>query len=114
MVPPFDMKGGRGLLTMSAALQMIEEVFMAFLMSIPFNLLVFYLCALQGSFIAFWITWLVSLCDGIGMQFNHPSDDYELSYPLTTPQAIIMFQNQFTTIPLAQSQYLGSHKRIFV
>ena len=71
---------------MSAALQMIEEVFMAFLMSIPFNLLVFYLCALQGSFIAFWITWLVSLCDGIGMQCKHPSDDYKLSSPSATPR----------------------------
>lgn len=35
-------------------------------MSIPFNLLVFYLCELPGSFVVFWITWLVSLCDGIG------------------------------------------------
>ncbi len=47
-------------------LQMIEELFMAFLMSIAFSLPVFYLCKLQGSFFIVWLVWLVSLSDGIG------------------------------------------------
>ncbi len=45
---------------------MIEELFMAFLMSIAFSLPVFYLCKLQGSFFIVWLVWLVSLADGIG------------------------------------------------
>ena len=46
--------------------QMIEELFMAFLMSIAFSLPVYYLCKLQGSFFIVWLVWLVSLADGIG------------------------------------------------
>lgn len=45
---------------------MIEELFMAFLMSIAFSLPVYYLCKLQGSFFIVWLVWLVSLADGIG------------------------------------------------
>lgn len=53
-------------------LQMIEELFMAFLMSIAFSLPVFYLCKLQGSFFIVWLVWLVSLSDGIGAPPLHP------------------------------------------
>lgn len=39
---------------------------MAVLMSIAFALPVFYICDLHGSFFLVWLTWLVSLADGIG------------------------------------------------
>lgn len=46
--------------------QMIEELFMAILMSVAFALPVYYLCQMQGSFFVFWLAWLISLADGIG------------------------------------------------
>ena len=46
--------------------QMIEELFMAVLMSVAFTLPVYYLCQMQGSFFVFWLAWLISLADGIG------------------------------------------------
>ena len=48
-------------------LQMVEELFMAVGMSVVFALPVYYLCQLQGSFFVFWLAWLISLADGIGM-----------------------------------------------
>ena len=45
---------------------MIEELFMAILMSVAFALPVYYLCQMQGSFFVFWLAWLISLADGIG------------------------------------------------
>ena len=48
-------------------LQMVEEMFMAVGMSVVFALPVYYLCQLQGSFFVFWLAWLISLADGIGM-----------------------------------------------
>ena len=45
---------------------MIEEGFMAILMSVVFAIPVYYLCQMQGSFFVFWLAWLISLADGIG------------------------------------------------
>lgn len=39
---------------------------MAVLMSVGFSVPVYYLCQLQGSFFVFWLSWLISLADGIG------------------------------------------------
>ena len=39
---------------------------MATMMSIAFSLPTWYLCQLRGSFFIWWLTWLVSLADGIG------------------------------------------------
>lgn len=47
-------------------LQMIEELAMAFVMSVVFSVPTFYLCQVQGSFIVFWLAWLISLSNGIG------------------------------------------------
>ena len=52
--------------------QMIEELLMAFLMSVAFSVPVFYLCKLQGSFFVFWLAWLISLADGIGARVTSP------------------------------------------
>ncbi len=46
---------------------MVEELFMAVGMSVVFTLPVWYLCQLQGSFFVFWLAWLISLADGIGV-----------------------------------------------
>ena len=48
-------------------LQMVEELFMAVGMSVVFAIPVYYLCQLQGSFFVFWLAWLISLADGIGV-----------------------------------------------
>ena len=40
---------------------------MATMMSIAFSLPTWYLCQLKGSFFIWWLTWLVSLADGIGV-----------------------------------------------
>lgn len=50
----------------SALLQMIEEMFMALLMSVAFALPTYYFCELQGSFFIVWLVYLISLADGIG------------------------------------------------
>ena len=39
---------------------------MAVLMSVGFAVPVFYACQMQGSFFVFWLSWLISLADGIG------------------------------------------------
>ena len=49
-----------------AAMQMVEELTMAVLMSVGFAVPVFYACQMQGSFFVFWLSWLISLADGIG------------------------------------------------
>ena len=51
-----------------AAMQMVEELTMAVLMSVGFAVPVFYACQMQGSFFVFWLSWLISLADGIGEQ----------------------------------------------
>ena len=58
-------------LTTLADMQMIEELVMATMMSIAFSLPTWYLCQLKGSFFIWWLTWLVSLADGIGV--HHPT-----------------------------------------
>ena len=50
------------------AMQMVEELTMAVLMSVGFAVPVFYACQMQGSFFVFWLSWLISLADGIGEQ----------------------------------------------
>lgn len=56
---------------------------MALLMSVGFAVPVFYLCQMQGSFIVFWLAWLISLSDGIGestlLGMSHVSSPMELS-----------------------------------
>lgn len=49
-------------------MQMVEELTMAVLMSVGFAVPVFYACQMQGSFFVFWLSWLISLADGIGEQ----------------------------------------------
>ena len=56
---------------------MIEELVMATMMSVVFSLPSWYLCQLKGSFFVWWLTWLISLADGIG---EHP---FSLSTCLT-------------------------------
>ena len=48
--------------------QMIEELFLALVMSLVFALPAWYLCIFQGNFAVFWLAWLLSLADGIGAQ----------------------------------------------
>ena len=47
--------------------QMVEELIMATLMSVAFSLPTWYLCQLKGSFFVWWLTYLISLADGIGV-----------------------------------------------
>ena len=57
---------------MIAAVQMIEELFLALIMSLVFALPAWYLCIFQGNFAVFWLAWLLSLADGIGALFLLP------------------------------------------
>ena len=52
----------------SSLVQMIEELFLALVMSLVFALPAWYLCIFQGNFAVFWLAWLLSLADGIGEQ----------------------------------------------
>jgi len=45
---------------------MVEELFLALVMSLVFALPAWYLCIFQGNFAVFWLAWLLSLADGIG------------------------------------------------
>ena len=45
---------------------------MAVMMSVAFSVPSWYLCQLKGSFFIWWLTWLVSLADGIGAAPYHP------------------------------------------
>ncbi|KAK9906864.1 hypothetical protein WJX75_009364 [Coccomyxa subellipsoidea] len=73
--------------------KMIEELFMAFLMSIAFSLPVYYLCKLQGSFFIVWLVWLVSLADGIAFAYAtaavSPNMDIANAVLLTYPTALL-------------------------
>ena len=67
-----------------AAVQMIEELVMATMMSIAFSLPTWYLCQLKGSFFIWWLTWLVSLADGIGVYY--PTKSSPLSVLASIPR----------------------------
>ncbi len=45
---------------------MVEELFLALVMSLVFALPAWYLCIFQGNFAVFWLAWLLSLADSIG------------------------------------------------
>ena len=45
---------------------MVEELFLALIMSLVFAIPAWYLCLFAGSFWVFWLAWLLSLADGIG------------------------------------------------
>lgn len=47
---------------------MIEELFLALVMSLVFAIPAWYLCLFAGNFAVFWLAWLLSLADGIGAQ----------------------------------------------
>lgn len=47
-------------------LQMVEELFLALVMSLVFAIPAWYLCLFAGNFAVFWLAWLLSLADGIG------------------------------------------------
>lgn len=47
---------------------MIEELFLALVMSLVFAVPAWYLCLFAGNFAVFWLAWLLSLADGIGAQ----------------------------------------------
>ena len=48
---------------------MIEEVLLAFVTSIPVTLMVFYGVGLRGSYVAFWICYYITLCNGIAVAY---------------------------------------------
>jgi hypothetical protein len=49
--------------------KMIEEVLLAFVISLPVTLMVYYGIGLAGSFVAFWICYYVTLSNGIAVAY---------------------------------------------
>ncbi|KAK9808412.1 hypothetical protein WJX73_002001 [Symbiochloris irregularis] len=49
--------------------KMIEEIFMAVLMSLVFAVSTYFACKVPGSFWLFWLIYTISLCDGIAFAY---------------------------------------------
>ncbi|CAK0786885.1 hypothetical protein CVIRNUC_010099 [Coccomyxa viridis] len=72
--------------------KMVEELTMAVLMSVGFAVPVFYACQMQGSFFVFWLSWLISLADGIAFAYGaaavSPTIDIANCVMLTYPTVL--------------------------
>jgi hypothetical protein len=49
--------------------KMVEELLLAFVGSVLVSLMVFYAVALTGSFVTFWLSYYVTLCNGIAVAY---------------------------------------------
>ena len=74
---------------------MVEELIMATLMAVAFSLPTWYLCQLKGSFFVWWLTYLISLADGIG------ATPLPLSHQL--PCALALMEALYNSPPVASA-----------
>ncbi len=49
--------------------KIIEELLLAFLGSLVVSIMVFYAVALTGSFLTFWLSYYITLCNGIAVAY---------------------------------------------